>query len=96
MSCGYCVPTCWTPVSAYVPLEALMYLNQSLKLKNESWFQRTGIFHVSCYYFSLCALFDKYNFSLVKLLQITKGRKLCLSLTINETSSLISGGTQCS
>lgn len=42
----------------------------------------------------LSALFDKCNCSLVKLLQITKGRKLCLSLTINETSSLISGGTQ--
>lgn len=96
MSCGDCVPTYWNPVSLYIPLVDLMYLNQSLKLKNESWFQRIGNFHVSCYSFSVCALFDKYNCSLAKLLQITKGRKLCLSLTINETSSLISGGTQCS
>lgn len=59
MSYGDCVPTGWTPASAYIPLAALVYMNQSLELKNESRFQRIRIFHASWYFFSLCALFDK-------------------------------------
>lgn len=82
--------------SAYVPLVALMYLNQPLKLKNAFGFQRTEVFHVSCCSFSLGAMFDKYNCSFQNLLQITKCRKMCLFLTINKTRSLISSVTQCS
>lgn len=85
-----------TPSSAYVPLVALMYLNQPLKLKNAFGFQRTEVFHVSCCSFSLGAMFDKYNCSLQNLLQITKCRKMCLFPTINKTRSLISSVTQCS
>lgn len=95
-SCGDCTSTCCAPASDYIPLVVLMYLNQSLNGRISPSFQRAGIFYVSCYSFSLCSLFDKYNYSLAKLLQITKGKKLCLSLTTIETSSLISGGTQCS